>query len=213
VTGELKGDGTGMRPALEAIRAASDDEVAARDVLSSVATRRPTWTPGEPVNLRCARSRLSMTALVELRPHDLRTAEPINVTRLLDSADELAQQIMPHRPATISHDDAAVYSSVGNRILQPDGEGGTVLSILTAASRQSQAGLPQIAGGFPSSHALASHAISADAMAALRDGDRVAFLKSRRDAIEAATVRLIDRHAEWEHSDRLSISALSAEDN
>ena len=212
VTGELKGDATGMRPALDAIRAASDDEVAARDVLRSVAARRPTWTPGEPFNLRRARSRLSMIALVDLRPRDLRTGEPIDITGLLDSGHDLALQIVPHRPARISDDDAAVYSSVGNRILQPDGPG-TVLSILTAESRQIQVGLSQLAGGSPSPHVLASHAISADAMAALRDGDRTAFLRSRRDVIEAATVRLIDRHAEWEHSDRLSISALSTEED
>lgn len=212
-TGELRGDGAGMRPALAAIRAASGDEVAARNILRSVATRRPIASSGESFNLRRARSRLSLTALVDLRPHDLRTAEPINVAGLLDTPHELALQIVRHRPAGISDDDAAVYASVGNRILQPDGPSGTALSILSAASGQAQAELPQIAGALLSPHVLASHAISTEAMAALRDGDRVAFLRIRRDAIEAATVRLIDRHAEWDHSDRLSIAALSSEDD
>lgn len=213
VTGELRGDGKGMRPALEAVRAASNDEVAARDVLLSVATRRPTWTPGEPFNLRHARSRLSVIALVDLRPQDLRTAELIDVAALLDSAHDLAPQIVSHRPAGISDEDATVYSSVGNRILHPESKGGSVLSILIAAAKETQTGLPQVAGTVPSPHVLASHAISAAAMAALRSGDRVGFLRVRRDVIDAATVRLVDRHAEWEHSDRLSIAALSAEDD
>jgi hypothetical protein len=211
-TGELRGDGKGMRPALEAVRAAPDDEVAARDVLMTVATRRPTWTPGAPFNLRHARSRLSVIALVDLRPRDLRTAQPIDVPALLGSAPDLAPQIVNHRPPTMSDDDAAVYSSAGNRILHPETQGESVLSILsTAASKHDQTELPQIAGTVPSPHVLASHAISAEAMTALREGDRVGFLRIRRDVIEAATMRLVDRHAEWDHSDRLSIAALSAE--
>lgn len=211
-TGELRGDGRGMRPALEAVRAAPDDEVAARDMLTTVATRRPTWKPGAPFNLRYARSRLSVIALADLRPRDLRNAEPIDVGALLDSVHDPAPQIISHRPATMSDEDAAVYSSVGNRILHPEGKGESVLSILIAACKQNQTELPKIASA-PSPHVLASHAISDAAMAALRDGDRVGFLRIRRDAIDAATTRLVDRHAEWDHSDRLSLAALTAEDD
>jgi hypothetical protein len=211
VTGTLGGDGKGMRPALDAIRAASDDEVAARGVLATVPTQRPSWKPGEPFNLRHARSRFSMIALVDLRPHDLRTAEPIDAARLLSSTQEPALQILPHRPAEISDEDATVYSSVGNRLLHPVITGRTVLSMLTAGAKHGQAALPQIA--VPSPHVLASHAISVEAMAALRDGDRVEFLRTRRDAIDATAVRLVDRHAEWDHTDRLSIAALTAEDD
>lgn len=213
VTGEIRGDGRGMRPALEAVRMAPDDEVAARNVLMTVATARPDFRPAAPFNLRHARSRLAVIAMAELRPQDLRTGEPVDLAKLLESAQDLAPQIVSHRPATASDEDAAVYSSVGNRILHPEVRGGSVLSILLAAAREAQSGLPQIAGAAPSLHVLASHAISADAMAALRSGDRVAFLRLRRDAIDAATMRLVDRHAEWSHSDRLSIASLSSEDD
>jgi hypothetical protein len=212
MTGELRGDGRGMRPALEAVRAAPNDEVAARDVLVTVATVRPDWRPGAPFNLRHARSRLSLIALIDLRPRDLRTGEPIGIAALLDSEGDPAPQIIGHRPSTISEEDAAAYSSVGNRILHPDSRIESVLSILLAASPP-QPELPYTVSIGLSPHALASHAISAQALATLRQGDRVAFLRTRRDDIEAATLRLIDRHAEWDHSDRLSIAALTAEDD
>lgn len=212
MTGELRGDGRGMRPALEAVREHFDDEWAAHHVLMTVATTRPDWKPGAPFNLRHARSRLSMIALADLRPRDLRTGEPIDVAALLDSASDPAPQIIGHRPATTSDEDVAVYSSVGNRILHPESKSESVLSMLVAASPQ-QPQLPYTASSGLSSHALASHAISAQALTALRKGDRVAFLRIRRDDIEAATVRLVDRHAEWDHSDRLSIAALTAEDD
>ena len=90
VTGELKGDGRGMRPALEAVRGASDDETAAQGVLVSVGNHRPTEVSGEPFNLRFARSRLSLVALIDLRPLDLRTATPVDVPALLASSQDLA---------------------------------------------------------------------------------------------------------------------------
>ena len=211
VTGELRGDGRGMRPALEAVRSATDSEVAARNVLMTVATTRPAWSPGTAFNLRHARSRLSVIALVDLRPRDLRTGEPLDIAALLNSEGDPAPQIVGHRPTTVSDEEAAVYSSIGNRILYPPSRQESVLSLLLAAS-SSQPELPYAGIGL-SPHALASHAISGESLAALRNGDRVAFLNIRRADIEAATVRLVDRHAEWEHSDRLSIAALTSEDD
>jgi hypothetical protein len=211
VTGELRGDGRGMRPALEAVRSATDNEVAARNVLMTVATTRPAWSPGAAFNLRHARSRLSVIALVDLRPRDLRTGEPIDIASLLNSEGDPAPPIIGHRPTTVSDEEAAVYSSVGNRILYPPSKQESVLSLLLAASPP-QPELPYTGIGL-SPHALASQAISGESLAALRKGDRVAFLKIRRDDIEAATVRLVDRHAEWEHSDRLSIAALTSEED
>ena len=211
-TGALRGDGKGMRPALEALRDVDDSEVAARNVLLTVAAGRPTLQGSEPFNLRYARSRLSAIALIDLRPRDLRTAEIIDVASLPNSSQEFTQQIVTYRPAATSADDAAVYSSVGNRIIHP-ADGDSVVSVLLAAARQDQPELPHITSPASSPHVLASHAISMAAMAVLRNGDRVGFLRARRDLVDAATVRLIDRHAEWDHSDRLSIAALSAEDD
>ncbi|HEU4733773.1 MAG TPA: DUF262 domain-containing protein [Kofleriaceae bacterium] len=210
-SGELRGDGKGMRPALDAVRRSSNDEVAARDVLMTVTTQRPAWREGEPFNLRFARSRLAAIALVALRPHDLRTGEPLDVAALLASTEDLPRPIIPHRPTALSPEDAALYSSSGNRILHPAVDGGSVLPILLAASKQAQAEPPQVASPVASPHVLVSHAISADALTALRKGDRSSFLRLRRDKVDAETRRLVDSHAEWDHPDRVSIAALAIE--
>ena len=200
-----------MRPALEAVRSGDGDEGTARRILATVATRRPDLKTRESFNLRYARSRLSVIALVELRPHDLRTGELIDLSALLNSHDELAPQIFTNRPAAVPAERAAAFSSVGNRLLHPSGGDVSVLAMLVTAARP-QIGLPSMPIS-ASPHVLASHAISEEAILALRKDDRVGFLEIRRDQIEAATASLIDRHAEWEHSDRLSIAALSDEED
>jgi hypothetical protein len=164
---------------------------------------------GEAFNLRFARSRLSLIALFDLHPLDVRTGRLVDVPTLLASAHDLAPQLFPSRPTGFSGDDAAVYASVGNRIIQPEARG--VGNLLVASAKSSQPGLPELGHGGLSAHVLTSHAISPAAMAALHRGDRSDFLRIRRDAIDAATQRLIERHAEWEHSDRLSLAALSKE--
>jgi hypothetical protein len=87
----------------------------------------------------------------------------------------------------------------------------SVLSILETAAGAHPA-LPHITTSL-SPHVLASHAISTDAMKALRNGDRIAFLEARRDQIDAVTARLVDSRAEWDHSDRPSIAALTDEED
>ena len=209
VTGELRGDGRSMSPALEAVRSASDDETAAHSMLTLVAHQRPTAVPGEPFNLRFARSRLSLIALIDLHPCDLRTAQPIDVSTLLASSQDFALQIFDRRPTGLSEQNAEVYSSVGNRIVHPDGRS-AVSAALAEATKSSQSEFWDLEDNTPPASVLASHAITAEAIAKLRDRDRLGFLKIRRDVIEAATTRLIDRYAEWRHTDRVSLAALVA---
>lgn len=212
VTGELRGDGKGVRPALEALRSGRSDEMSARDVLATVSIQRPVLETSRPFNLRHARSKLSVIALAELRPHDLQTGELLDLAAIFESPGELVPQIVTHRRESVPRDHEADLSSVGNRILHPGIPDGSVLSLLVEAARvQSQLTPPAGAGISP--HVLASHGISPEAMRALHDNDRTTFLELRSKHIDAATVRLVDRHAEWKHSDRPSIVALSAEED
>jgi hypothetical protein len=207
-TGELRGDSEGMRVALDAVQAGRSDEEAARGILATVSARRPDPVKTtRPFDLRDARSKLSVIALVELRPHDLRTGALLDIMALLDLADEVVPQIVTPSGARIRPDQSWVFSSVGNRILHPSTGGPSMLSLVEAAAR-----VTSIAAA-SSAHVLASHAISAEAARALQEGERVRFLELRRDQIEAATARLVDRHAEWDHSDRPSIAALIAEED
>lgn len=200
-TGELGGDNPGSRTALDAVHAGRGDEETARGILATVSTQRPAMKTEELFNLRSARSKLSAIALVELRPHDLRTGVPLDVAALLGSSDGAFSAIVT---PNVLRDPlgSMAFSSVGNRILHPSNEHESVQSILLEAVRLQRP-----------PHVLASHAISPEAMRALQEGDRVGFVTLRRDQIEAATERLIDRHAEWNHSDRPSIAALIEEED
>lgn len=195
------------RAALEAVHEGRSDEDAARGVLATAPARRPEQATEAPFNLKYARSRLSVTALLELRPHDLRTGAPLNATDLLESRGEVAHEIiMGISSASISWTQSRLFSSVGNRFLHPSVEDVSILPMLMNA-------IPTSLGTSGSTHVLASHAISTEAVRALQEHDSLRFLELRRDEIEAATDRLIDRHAEWNHSDRPSIAALIDEED
>lgn len=195
---ELRGDRTGMRTALEAVRSATSDEAAAADVLGTVSKARPSVVPRAPFNLRHARPRLQGIAMMEMRPHDLRSGELLDVPALLDTGQDVFPQLLTRRAAEDDEDFSALFSSAGNRFLHPVPQGASLSSLLQSA-------LPR--------HVLASHSVTPEMMLLLRAGDRKGFMTSRRDAIEAAATRLIDSRAEWDHADRPSIPSLSREDD
>ncbi len=207
-SGELRGDSKQARAALEAAHAGRSDEEAARGVLATVSARRPELNAGEWFNLRHAHSRIAAIALVELRPHHLRTGALLDVGALLESTDEPVAAILRPIAAKSSPNLLRLMASVGNRLLHPTLDGEPVLPMLIEAVQ-----LQPLSGSAASPHVLASHAISADAARALRDDDHVRFLELRRDQIEAAAARLVDRHAEWDHSDRPSIASLIDEED
>jgi hypothetical protein len=198
------------RAALAAVHGNRSDEAAAQAVLATVPPRRPERTAPQRFNLEDARSRLSVIALAELRPHDLRSGAPLNVAELLESGSEPAPEILSHQAlpsaAGRSFDRGWVIASVGNRLLHPSVADASMLPTLLRA-------IPPSLGASGSTHVLASHAIGADAIRALQEGDALRFLELRCEEIEAATDRLIDRHAEWNHSDRPSIASLIAEED
>ena len=196
------------RVALESVHGIQSDEEAARGILATAPARRPEQTLTPVFDRKDARSSLAVIALAELRPHDLRTHAPLDVRALLESDAEPAPEIMTLE--AFNTERAAVplslVSSVGNRLLHPSISDEPLLPTLLRAISPA----PGVSG---STHVLASHAIGADAARALLEGDALRFLELRRDAIEAATDRLIDRHAEWNHSDRPSIASLIAEED
>ena len=189
---ELRGDRTAIRTALDAVRDAKSDESAAAGVLATVSKVRPVDVPITAFNLRHARPRLLGIAMMEMHPHHLQTGEILDVPALLDTGEDVFPQILTRRQAEDA--ETALFSSVGNRLLHPAIPGSSLVSLL-----QSQ--LPR--------HVLASHAFTPEMMLELRAGNRLGFLSARRDFVEATATSLIDSRAEWGHSDRPSIPAMS----
>jgi hypothetical protein len=198
-THELRGDGKGMRPALDAVRSAPDDEHAAKEVLGTVSSERPATLREEAFNIRHASSRLLAITLAGLAPRDLLTGEPLDVPALLDSEEIVFPQIVGHKPPMVTDEEARAFSTVGNRLLHPVPGDSSLLALLEK-------------GTLPSA-VLASHGINRSALRLLHQGDRFGFLSSRSVTIEAAAEKLVASHAEWGHSNRPSIASMaSAED-
>lgn len=204
---ELRGDGKGMRPALEALRSAGDDETAAAGILATVGREKSTPS-SEPFNLRHARSRVIAMALVQLRPRDLVTGELLDATRLLSSPEETFPQILTHRPA--SKEPVALFSSSGNRLFHPPLES---LPFFAALQKRSVPTLPLEKLGGTDPGILASHGIEEGVAQYLARGDLQGFLAARRDRLENYATNLVAARAEWTRSDRLSIAALSQDDD
>src|SRR5665213_1832452 len=204
---ELRGDGKGMRPALEALRTASSDEAAAVGILKTVSSSRPETQPAAAFNLRHARPRVLAMLLARLRPQDLRTGEPLDVSALLSSNEDVFPQILTHKPESLPASEESVFSSIGNRLLHPPVKG---LSFFPALQQWTGSQLPLGLAPNLDAHVLVSHGLGLIETRLLQSGDRSAFLTARRNRLEAETTRLIDSRSEWDHSDRPSIAALSA---
>jgi len=191
---ELRGDGKGMRPALDSVRSAVSDESAALGVLATVSSKKPTNSLSDaPFNLRHAQSRLVAIALVQMHPHDLITGAELDLSSLLNSSADIFPQIFTHKPKSASGEKAVLFSSAGNRLLHPPVMGRSLVSLLENP---------------PAPRALDSHGISPDAAAVLKDGDKVRFLDVRRRFLQEASDALVDGRAEWARADRPSIASM-----
>lgn len=206
---ELRGDGKGMRPALEGLRAAATDETAAAGILATVSDQKPPQS-SEPFNLRHARSRVLAMALVHLRPRSLDSGELLDTAALLNSNTDTFPQILTHKSDSGGEEQDALFSSSGNRLLHPPLKTGSFFSVL---QRRSAPALPLDVNGGADRHVLVSHGIDDHVMKFLAHGDRPGFLSARRDLLEAYATKIVDSRAEWGHSDRLSIAELSKNDD
>jgi len=194
VTEELRGDGRGMRPAIDALRSAATDEAAAKAILATVARTRPPLDWRDPFNVGHARPRLLAIAMVELRPQHLQNQTPLDVASLLSAEADVFPQLLSRR----GQEPSAEFSLVGNRLFHPPLGSGSVVSWLAKSP-------PAVAA----SHGVTQAALQA--LQALQD-NRVTFLELHRARLEQVAWQVIDSHAEWEHSDRLSIDAMADED-
>jgi hypothetical protein len=122
--------------------------------------------------------------MASLNPLDLQNGRPIDVATLIEERDAAAfRSIIPHH--------AGLARSPANRILLP-GVGSARKELLALPDER----LIDI---------LASHAISADAHAALLSGRPEEFLQHRKAEIERAVRDLAHRLAAWDRNDRPSL--------
>jgi hypothetical protein len=168
----------------------NDEEGSVQELLSLVPPSAPAdFILPSRMDARAAESRIALLGMASLKPLDLRDGRLIDVASLIEERDAAAfRSIIP------SH--AGLARSPANRILLP-GPGSARKELLELREQNN-------------ANVLASHAISAEAQAALTAGKAEEFLHHRKADLEKAVRGLADRLAAWDRSDRPSLHYILA---
>jgi hypothetical protein len=165
------------------------EEPSVQRLLELVPSDNPhTFIYPEHFDAKAADSRIALLGLVSLTPRDLDSGQPLDVAALLDTHAKFRR--------ILSGNGGELTGSLANRILLP-GTG--------AARAQLIAHIESIGR---TDAILSSHAITAEAAEALRNGQPERFLARRHDALRTATLALCERLAKWGQPDRPSIDFL-----
>jgi hypothetical protein len=171
-----------------------DEEGSVQALLSRLPRERLNVTTPDEFDPRAAASRFSMLALASLGPRDLDSGEPLDVAALIEQGDADSFRLI--LPADTG---SPALRSAANRILLP-GTGSKRRAILRRVQSPPTLFGPRTAGG--ADPVLASHAIPAEAVAAL-EIDRIdEFLEARKRCVTEALQALADKLAGWSRSDR-----------
>lgn len=186
INGTQRGDSALLRRTIEAID--NDEEMSVQRLLRLTGPRSTEPLDLRSFNFRHARSKLQVLGLVELAPLDLSTLEPIDVSALCELQSSPLAELTSH-----STEDSPARGLAGrlvHRHLPP----GSLHDAIRGASERT----------------LASHAISAEARMALLENDLERFFALREETLNPLVTTFLDRRAEWDDSDRPSLSALLA---
>lgn len=185
----LTGATVGMRQHLACIR--KDDEEGSVQRLLALAGS----APAEDVqhlhrfHFASARSKLQCCALASLGPRDLVTGEQLDVPALLSApGDEKVPTVLRGKLA-----EDARASGLANRILHPRLPMRDLIKAITTTS---------------DARTLASHGISIQAQAALRDGNSAQFLALREADLQRTVESYFRRQGEWSTDDSPSLASM-----
>lgn len=156
----------------------ADEEASVQALLAEVPRDRQAVFVPDDFDARAASSRLAMLGLASLRPRDLSDGHPIDVPRLIETADvEAFRRIFR---GSGSNDPA-------NRILHPRCENlrGAILDAWSGGKLD----------------VLASHAIFEESVHALVGGGTADFVKIRHQSLAGALMSMGDRLAGWSKQD------------
>ncbi|MFM2059481.1 MAG: hypothetical protein RLY71_3866 [Pseudomonadota bacterium] len=197
LNGSHQGNTVSTRSALALVEAA-DEEGSVQRLLQRVGRQRPELPPvAQRFNFRHAAAKLQVLALLELRPRDLASGEPI------DAAAWLEQQGGQDPDATVppmivpgGGGSEPWRTSLANRLIQGSG------------SRLRE----RLMGEGVGADILHSHGVTDAAVAALRRGDSLEFLRLRAEALDVWLAQSFSRHARWDETDRPSLASLTLAD-
>lgn len=211
ITGEHRGESIpGVRRTLSAV--GPEEEKSVKALLAEM-----TWHPFDAIhfslteyNFRSAQTKLQVNALLSLRPRDLRTGEPLDVTGLVgrEGASAFRQlftsaaALVPDPLGFIDHGVTPEQrmQSLANRIFHPPVEKQSLTKLFLSPHP-------------PAPELLRSHAITPEALEALRyRKDATLFLDIRGAELNGLVRDFQDSRARWGESDRPSLQSLIVPD-
>lgn len=183
-----------LRETLRAI-AGAEEEVEVQRLLGLLPRQPRTLEPGE-YNLKSAQTRLLLLALLDLRPRDLATGEPLDAAALVAREGSAAVQRLAEHLSGNAQEDAARASVFGRVIQRP---------------MPSRRLLDLLGGLYADERVLASLGLDEEDARSIRAGEP--FAHRRATKLEGHITDFLDRRARWAHTDRPSLASMSVEDS
>lgn len=194
--GAINSEHAGGTSALRRMIAAVDERDEEGSVQALLATVRQ--RPAAPFDLdgfdrKTARTRLQLAALAARQPRDLGTGEILDLSAICGQKGAAAVRLASSSHARLPH-----ANGLAGRLLHPFAPPAQLRASIQSSEDES---------------VLASHLISPEAQAALREDDFGVFLELRHRDLKEHVSGFLDQKADWEPSDRdrPSLGYLTAE--
>lgn len=183
-----------LRETLQAIQG-MDEETEVQHLLDLL-PRRPAPLDAAEYNLRSAQTRLHLLALLDLRPRDLASGEPLDGAGLIAKSGSEAVQLLVEDTTGDAKEDAARASVFGRVIQRP----------------MSHKRLLDFLGGlYADDQVLASLGLDREDVLSVRGGRPFAHRRALR--LGAHVADFLDRRARWTETDRPSLGSMVVEDS
>ena len=184
-----------IRETLSSIEGRDEDAEIQR--LLELLPGRPSRIEPAEYNLSAAQTRLHLLALLDLRPRDLATGEPLDGAALIQQEKSAAVLPLVETPAGDPKEDSA-RATIFGRIIQRPISHARLVELLTSLVIDDDV--------------LASLGLDRDDVRAVVANGSVPFAVRRASRLSHLVSDFFERRARWEHSDRPSLEALTVED-
>lgn len=184
-----------LRETLKAINGV-DEELEIQQMLKLL-PRQPTLPQMTDYSLKSTQTRLHLLALLDLRPRDLASGEPLDGAALIASEGSSAVHLLVDAPPTGTADEDAARASIFGRVIQRPSSHQRLIGFLSSLHADADV--------------LASLGLAVEDVHAIGKG--LPFAQRRRERLSQHFSDFFERRARWEETDRPSLGSLVVEDS
>ena len=172
------------------------DEESELQAMLELMPRQPRLPEVADYNLKSAQTRLHLLALIDLRPRDLASGEPIEGAALIANEGSAAVPLLVEGKTGDAQEDSARETIFG-RVIQRPSPHRRLLQSLSSLHADDQV--------------LASLGLEREDLSAIRDG--TPFAHRRQQRVGKQIAGFFERRARWNETDRPSLGSLVVEDS